>query len=336
MIPRTSTRRLGALVASAVLGATLALAGCGTEEPDVTVGLITKQEENTYWVTMREIAETTADDENAELIWATGSSDVDVETQRQALESMIADDVDGILIAPNSSTDLLPEIQAARDAGIIVIAVDTPVTPIDATNAYFGTDNHEAGRLVGEYAAARAADLGLEPRIAMLNLAPGISSGEDRRDGFLEGFGITEDDPALVASEDSEGDFELGRSAMETILQDHPDVTVVYAVNEPAMLGALEALNASNVNPNDIVLVTVDGSCAALREGVRPGVIDATAMQFPENMAREGVRAIVDAARGAQAPSGYLDTGVQLISGHPVDGVESRNVEYGIRNCWGS
>lgn len=336
MIPRNSSRRLGALIASVVLGTTFALAGCSTPEPDVSVGLITKQEENTYWVTMREIAESTAGDENARLISATGNSDVDVETQRQALESMIAEGVDGILIAPNSSTDLLPEIQAARDAGIIVIAVDTPVTPIDATNAYFGTDNHEAGRLVGEYAAARVADLGLEPRIAMLNLAPGISSGEDRRDGFLEGFGITEDDPALVASEDSEGDFELGRSAMETILQDHPDVTVVYAVNEPAMLGALEALNASNVNPNDIVLVTVDGSCAALREGVRPGVIDATAMQFPENMAREGVRAIVDAARGAQAPSGYLDTGVQLISGHPVDGVESRNVEYGIRNCWGS
>lgn len=329
------SRRLGTLVASVLLGATFALAGCTPDEPDVTIGLITKQEENSYWVTMREVAEATADEENARLVAVTGSSDTDVETQREAIEQMVADGVDGILLAPTDSTALLPEIEAARDAGVTVIAVDTPVAPMDATDAYFGTDNFEAGRLVGEYAAARVAELGLEPRIAMLNLAPGISSGEERRDGFLEGFGIAEDDAALVASEDSEGDFELGRSAMETVLGEHPDVTVVYAVNEQAALGALDAIEDSDVDVDDLVLVTVDGSCAALRDGVRPGLIDATAMQFPENMAREGVQALVDTARGAEPPSGYLDTGVQLISGDPVDGIESRNVEYGIRNCWG-
>jgi fructose transport system substrate-binding protein len=81
--------------------------------------------------------------------------------------------------------------------------------------------------------------------------------------------------------------------------------------------------------------VSVDGGCDAIKDGVRPGVIDATAQQFPENMAREGVEALATAARGGAAPSGYLDTGVELITGDPVDGVESEDVAFGVRNCWG-
>jgi hypothetical protein len=49
-----------------------------------------------------------------------------------------------------------------------------------------------------------------------------------------------------------------------------------------------------------------------------------------------GVGAIADAARGGETPSGFLDTGVTLITGDPVDGVESRDVAFGVRNCWGS
>ena len=64
-------------------------------------------------------------------------------------------------------------------------------------------------------------------------------------------------------------------------------------------------------------------------------MIDATAQQFPENMAREGVEVLAKAARGGAEPSGYLDTGVELITGDPVDGVDSQDVAFGVRNCWG-
>ena len=73
-----------------------------------------------------------------------------------------------------------------------------------------------------------------------------------------------------------------------------------------------------------------------MREAVRPGDIDATATQYPQNMAREGVRAIAAAVRDGETPSGFLDTGSELVSDNPVDGVESRRVEFGIRTCWGS
>lgn len=82
-------------------------------------------------------------------------------------------------------------------------------------------------------------------------------------------------------------------------------------------------------------MVSIDGGCQVMRDAVRPGLIDATAQQYPENMAREGVRAIVEVTAGGPAPTGWLDTGVQLVTGTPVDGIPSRDVEFGIRNCWG-
>jgi fructose transport system substrate-binding protein len=122
---------------------------------------------------------------------------------------------------------------------------------------------------------------------------------------------------------------------MRQLLDQDPDISIVYAVNEPAALGAVEALEDAGTSRGDVVIVTVDGGCEAIKNGVRPGDIDATAQQYPENMAREGVLALAKAARGGEAPSGDLDTGVTLITGAPVDGVESRDVPFGVRNCWG-
>lgn len=190
--------------------------------------------------------------------------------------------------------------------------------------------------LQGAYAAAKAAELGLEPRVAMLNLAPGIGSGEQRRDGFLEGMGLRPDSPQLVASTDSEGNRDLGKEQMASILAQHNDITVVYTVNEQAGLGAVDALKEAGADLSRMVVVSIDGGCEATRDAVRPGDIDATAMQFPENMAREGVRSVAQAARGeAAAPTGYLNTGTELITDAPAPGVVSRDVPYGIRNCWG-
>ena len=333
-IRRCLPRRVGPATALALI---LVAAGCDGASGDeqAVVGLITKQESNPYWVTMREIAQDTAGDNNVELLTATGQSDVDVESQVAALDDMRQRGADGILIAPTDSTAIVPAIEEARQAGVIVIAVDTPVRPDSAVDAFFATDNFRAGELIGRYARAKAEELGLEPRIAMLDLAPGISSGELRHDGFLEGFGIEDGDPEIVGSVNTEGDEGKGRTAMEEVLATDPDVNVVFTVNEPVAFGASAALKAADRSDNDVILVSVDGGCEAIKNWVRPGVIDATSQQYPENMAREGVKAIAQAARGAEPPSGYLDTGVELITGDPVEDVESRDVAFGVRNCWG-
>jgi fructose transport system substrate-binding protein len=329
----TRGRRLVALGGAVALA--VAVAACGTGEEPVTVGLITKQETNPFWVTMREVAQDTADDHDVELLTATGVSDVDVESQVRALREMTEAGAAGILIAPTDSEGVVPAIEEARRAGLIVIAVDTPTEPGSAVDALFATDNRLAGELIGRYAKAKVEQRGLEPRIALLDLAPGIASGELRRAGFLAGFGIAEGDPQIAGSVDTEGDEDKGRDGMQQLLAQDPGINVVYTVNEPAAFGAVAALKDAGRSMDDVIVVSVDGGCEAIKNGVRPGVIDATAQQYPENMAREGVRAIAEAARGGPRPSGYLNTGVVLVTADPAPGVESRDVPFGVRNCWG-
>jgi fructose transport system substrate-binding protein len=322
-----------ALGAAAMLG--LGAAACGGDEERVTVGLITKQEANPFWVTMREVAEDAAGDHDVELLTATGTSDVDNASQVAALLDMTRRGAKGILIAPADSRAVVPAIERARAAGVTVIAVDTPTQPETAVDALFATDNREAGELIGRYARARADEAGIEPKIAMLDLAPGITSGELRRDGFLAGFGIEDGDPAIVGSASTEGNEAKGRAAMARLLERDDGINVVYTVNEPAAFGAADALEAAGKDQDDVIVVSVDGGCDAIKDGIRPGVIDATAQQYPENMAAEGVEALAEAARGGEKPSGYLDTGVVLITNDEVDGVESRDEAFGVRNCWG-
>jgi fructose transport system substrate-binding protein len=325
---------LVALGAAAVLG--LGVIACGDDDEErVTLGLITKQETNPFWVTMKEVAQDTADADDVQLLTATGRSDVDYESQVRAIQDMTRRGAKGILIAPTDSEAVVPAIREARRAGVTVIAVDTPTDPESAVDALFATNNTRAGELIGRYARAKAQDEGIEPKIAMLDLAPGIGSGEQHHDGFLEGFGIADGDPEIVGSVDTEGDEAKGRAAMEQLLRTDPDINIVYTVNEPAAFGAAAALDAAGKSQDDVILVSVDGGCDAIKDGVRPGVIDATAQQYPENMAREGVEALANAARGGAEPSGYLDTGVELITGDPVDGVDSQDVAFGVRNCWG-
>ena len=323
--------RLVALGSAALL--LLAVGGCDNNQKRITAGLITKQEANPYWVTMRKVAEKTAGDDNVELLTATGKSDVDNQSQVAALEDMTADGAKGILIAPADSKAIVPAIEKARQAGVTVIAVDTPTDPRSAVDALFATNNERAGELIGQYAKARAA--GTSPKIAMLDLAPGITSGQLRHDGFLKGFGLKNGDPEIVGSVNTEGDRAKAEAGMTQLLQQHPDINVVYTVNEPAAFGAAAALKAAGKGNDDVILVSVDGGCDAIKNGVRPGVIDATVQQYPENMARKGIEAIADAAGGGPKPSGYLDTGVELITGKHVDGVDSKDVAFGVRNCWG-
>jgi fructose transport system substrate-binding protein len=330
-------RRSPCLVAVVgVVVLSLGVTSCGGGgKKQVTAGLITKQETNPFFVTMRQVAEKTASDENVKLLTAAGTSDVDNQSQVAALEDMTKRGAKGILITPADSSAIVPAIEKARQAGVTVIALDTPTNPQSAVDALFATDNRKAGKLIGQYARAKAAGNQITPKIAMLDLAPDITSGQLRHDGFLEGFGIADGDPAIVGSVNTEGDQAKAEAGMGQLLKAHPDINIVYSINEPAAFGAAAAMKAAGKSNDDVILVSVDGGCHAIKDGIRSGEIDATAQQYPENMARKGVQALATAERGGSKPTGYLDTGVELIAGSSVPGVASKDEAFGVRNCWG-
>src|SRR5947199_3725160 len=101
---------------------------------------------------------------------------------------MVNSGVKGILITPSNTKAIVPAIQKARAAGVLVIALDSPTDPADATDALFATDNYKAGVLIGQYAKAA---LGAKPaKIITLDLFPGHPVGAQRHNGFMKGFGI--------------------------------------------------------------------------------------------------------------------------------------------------
>ena len=300
-------------------------------DEEIIIGLITKTETNPFFVKMKEGAQQAADGHGATLMTASGTFDTDNESQVTAIENMINAGAQGILITPASTTAIVPSIEKAREAGVLVIALDTPTDPQEASDALFATDNFKAGVLIGEYARAVMGD---DPvKIATMDLAPGITVGQLRHDGFLEGFGIEEGDPQIVCSQDTLGDQAQGQTAMENCLTKDPDINLVYTINEPAAFGAYTALQNAG-RADDVLIVSVDGGCAGV-EGIVDGRIAATSQQYPLKMASLGVDAVVDFAKTGNKVSGYTDTGVALIAGQPADGVASEDTVFGLENCWG-
>jgi fructose transport system substrate-binding protein len=323
------------------VGGTTTPAGTGGTGEGAIVGLITKTETNPFFVKMREGAQEKADELGVELRSFAGEFDGDNDTQVRAIEDLIAAGAAGFLITPNDSAAIVPTVERARDAGLTVIALDTPLEPIDSADATFATDNFRAGELIGQWAAATVEDPE-NVKIAMLDLAENQPSVDVLRDqGFLSGFGIDvgdesrwgdEDDPRIVGNEVTGGSEDGGRDAMEKLLAVDPDINLVYTINEPAAAGAKLALDAAG---NDALIVSIDGGCPGV-QNVQEGIIGATSMQFPLLMASLGVEAI---ATGDIPPNtqglDFYNTGVELITDAPVDGVESQDTAWALDNCWG-
>jgi len=320
--------------------AVLTAAGGAAMAEEAIVGLITKTDTNPFFVKMKEGAQQRAKLKGAKLLTAAGRADGDNAGQVTAIENMVAAGAKAIMITPSDSKAIVPAIKKARAAGVLVIALDSPTEPQDATDALFATDNYKAGLLIGQY--AKAAFAGKPVKIAMLDLFPGHPVGIARHNGFLAGFGApgisaktvgpakTAD---VVCMADSFGDQGKGQTAMENCLQKNPDINLVYTINEPAAAGAYKALKAVGKEKN-VMIVSVDGGCAGVRD-VKAGVIAATAQQYPLNMAGLGVEAGVEYAKNGKKASGYVDTGVTLISDKQQAGVESRDTAFGLNSCWG-
>ena len=104
---------------------------------------------------MKEGATAKAAELGIELMTFAGKIDGDHETQQAVDGSCIAAGAEGILITASDTKAITESLGQAREAGILVIALDTPLDPIDAADATFATDNREAGRLIGAWAAGQ-------------------------------------------------------------------------------------------------------------------------------------------------------------------------------------
>jgi fructose transport system substrate-binding protein len=351
--------------------ATLALAACGGGggnstaggsasgggDKPVSVTLITKTATNPFFIAMQQGAEQAGKDNNVKVTTVAGKADGDEQTQIDAIEAAIARGDQGILITP--ATDAVaPKMQEARDAGLYVIALDTPPNPASAADITFATDNFQAGTLIGKWMAGTLN--GSDANIALLDLFNDkVASVDYNRDqGFLTGMGINVNDPkkngdeaptgkytggkggnySIVCNEPTQGATDQGKTAMETCLAKSKNINTVYTINEPAAVGASQALNDAGVKAT---IVSVDGGCDPGIKSVKSGIIGATSQQYPVKMAQLGVEAIAKYVRTGEKPAvspglDFYNTGVQLVTDKPVSGVPSITTADAEKICWGA
>jgi fructose transport system substrate-binding protein len=337
------------LIAAAVGALALGVAFGGTANAaGVSACLITKTDTNPFFVKMKEGATAKAKELGVDLKTYAGKIDGDNDSQVAAIESCIADGAKGILITASDTKAIVGPVKKARDAGLLVIALDTPLDPADAADATFATDNLLAGKLIGEWAKATMGDKAKDAKVGFLDLTPSQPTVDVLRDqGFMMGFGIDVKDPNKIGDETdsrivghdvTNGNEEGGRKAMENLLQKDSDINVIHTINEPAAVGAYQALKAVG-KEGDVLIVSVDGGCPGVKS-VQEGQIGATSQQYPLLMASLGIEAIAKYAKDGSKPQPtpgkkFFDTGVSLVTDKPAAGVPSISVKEGLAKCWG-
>ena len=233
------------------------------------------------------------------------SADKDVAKQSNQVKDFIVKKVAAIVLSPCESRSIVPVIQEANAAGIPVFTVDIPCNePGVKLATQIATDNLGGGR-----EAAKAMIEALAPeggKVAILHFKQ-AESCRLRVQGFREVIGKQ---PAgtgkvqIVTELESGGAKDQGFKAAEDAIQAHPDLKGIFAINDPAGLGARAALEKAG-KADHIKIVAFDGQPEG-KQAIKEGKIYADPIQFPDRMGVEIVTAIVKHARGETLPAQTL------------------------------
>ncbi len=239
------------------------------------------------------------------------------------VRSMIAQKVDLIFLAPREEKPLAPVVIEARKAGIPVILLDRN---IDAKLAKAGTDYVTfigsdfilEGKRVGDWLVKKT---GGKANIIELEGSTGASPANDRRKGFDD---VIAKNPGMKILASQTGDFarDKGRQVMETLLQAHPDVDVVYAHNDEMAIGAIAALEAAGKKPGvDVMVLSIDGGKEAVQL-----IIDGKINYVVECNPRFGPKAfsiMKDYAAGKKIPAKIINPDRDYTPETAAEGIKS-------------
>ncbi len=236
------------------------------QKDSYTVGF-PQMESNNPW----RIAQTKSFQDTAESCgWNLITTDAAGSAAKQVadVDSMIAQGIEVLFLPPREEKPLLPAVMKARAAGIPTFLIDRSVDPSvaqagDEYVSFLGSDFIEQGRRVAEWTLANFS--GEQGIIVELEGTTGSSPANDRRKGF-DDLMAKHDNMTIVASQSGDFARDKGRQVMETLLQAHPNVNIVYAHNDEMAIGAIQALELAGRQPGkDVLVVSIDGTRDALQ-----------------------------------------------------------------------
>jgi ribose transport system substrate-binding protein len=267
-----------------------------------TLGLVISTLNNPFFVTLKQGAEEAATKAGVKLVVLDAQDDSAKMTA--AMEDLIQQKVDAILINPTDSDAVTPSIMKANAAGIPVLTIDRGASGGQVL-CHVASDNVAGGVMAGEFLAKKLEGKG---NVVELVGIPGTSAARDRGKGFNDAI-ATFKDIKVVASQAADFSRDKGLKVFENILQAQPEIAGVFAHNDEMILGAVAAAEAAG--RKGIIFVgfdAVDDAVAA----VKAGKLAATVAQQPAVIGAMGVEKAVAHLGGEKLPE-FIPVPLQLV-----------------------
>jgi len=293
-----------AVLLLAVLATALA-AGCqrgGGEGGGARIGLSVSTLNNPFFVTLRDGAQSAADEAGAELIISDAQNDT--AQQQDDIQNFVTQQVNAILVNPVDSDAVVPAIEAANQANIPVIALDRGASGGELATT-IASDNVQGGNLAGEE-LIRLVGSG---SVAQLEGTPGADPARDRGQGFQDAIDA-QSAVEVVASQSANFDRAEGLNVAENILQANPDIAAIFAQNDEMALGAVQALGDSA--GDDVKVVGFDATEDGL-SAIQDGTMNATVAQQPAEIGSLGVENAISVINGESVEEN-IPVEVQLVT----------------------
>ena len=330
-----STRQLNRrrLIGTAAAGAGITAFGLGgslrhsakAQDGDYAIVLVQGVTGDNFYISMACGAQAAADELGVALD-VQGPERFDATLQAPLLSAVVQTQPDAILIAPNDRTAMIAPIQEAIDAGIAVFTVDTFIES-DIAVANVASDNIEGGRIA---ARALAEEIDEEGKVFVVNVTPGISTTDQRQQGFeeeLENY----PDIEYLGADYSDNDPTTAASIVNATLQANPDLAGIFGTNLFSAQGA--AVGVEQAGATDTVSVVAFDAGPTQVEQLRDGTVAALIAQHPYEIGYQGVQMAVEYLESGEAPDEtVVTTGYSVVTADNLEDPEIARYLY-VADC---
>ena len=259
---------------------------------------------NPFFKTIQEAMEDEAAKHGYEVVFLSG--DYDVAKQRNQIKDFIVRGADAIAVNPCDSKAIGAAIKEANEAGIPVFTFDIKCQDPDAkVVSHIGTNNYQGGQLAGDAMIEAVGESG--GQIAILDFRA-VESCLERVRGFkevIDRFNASRPEGEakfeIVAELPGDGNKEKSLRATEDLLQAHPGIIGIFAINDPSGLGAVAALEKAG-RQDQVAVIAFDGQPEG-KQAIKDGKIYADPIQFPDKIGRQTVSSMVEYLSGNDVPS---------------------------------
>jgi len=313
-----------AIVAALVSSVALPAGSAFAQDEKFTIALIPGLTTDAFYITMRKGAQAAADALGVELVFQ-GAPEFNPVVQVPVLDAVIARQPDAILIAPTDTTQLVQPLRKAYDAGIPVITVDTFIGSgtyqtgagdADFPLSYIASDNVLGGRMA---ARALADAIGGEGKVYVSNVNPGISTTDQREEGFKLEMSENFPNVEVLETQFNENDANNAASQLQAVFARNSDLKGVFGANLFSALGAANGVQQAGQTGN-IKVVAFDAPTSIV-DNINSGLVDVAIAQHPAEIGYYGVVSAYAHLTGQSIPVS-IGTGFTIIDADNVSDPE--------------